>query len=335
MLPQFNRLARRTVAISSLAVLAACGGGGGRDGGDNGGGPAPGGNDGDGRTYLIKSGPDATRDMIAAMVQAAPGDVIQFDCGFFELESSLQLINTEDVRVKGCGKDKTVLSFKNNNAPEGILAVNVHGLWIEDLTVLDTGGNGIEFRGVDHGTIRRVRAIWSSGGGRESATPITADNAFADNAKLLNVTCTDPATPMKWAEALSAQLESGVLVERDGDGRIRYAGPAATDAQGAAVRNELTIDRDIVVLANPEIAGLPAWVAGLVAAGGLAAALERPVGALAEVWNELHRAAGGMGRLRAVGQLNRQMKPLNALQAARSVQPLSPQPELVGRHYQH
>jgi uncharacterized repeat protein (TIGR03806 family) len=176
-----------------LAVLAACGGGGG--GGDNGGGPAPGGGgSGDGRTYLIKPGANATRDMIAAEVQAAPGDVIQFDCGFFELESSLQLINTEDVHVKGCGKDKTVLSFKNNNAPEGILAVNVHGLWIEDLTVLDTGGNGIEFRGVDHGTIRRVRAIWSSGGGRESATPITADNAFADNAKVLNVACTDPAT---------------------------------------------------------------------------------------------------------------------------------------------
>ncbi|MEQ1437910.1 parallel beta-helix domain-containing protein [Fontimonas sp. SYSU GA230001] len=188
---RWSRTLRRAAVLSGLVLLAACGGG------ERGsaGGPAPGGGgSGDGRTYLIKPGANATRDMIAAMVQAAPGDVIQFDCGYFELESSLQLINTEDVHVKGCGKDRTVLSFKNNNAPEGILAVNVHGLWIEDLTVLDTGGNGIEFRGVDHGTIRRVRAIWSSGGGRESATPITAANAFADNAKLLNVPCTDPAT---------------------------------------------------------------------------------------------------------------------------------------------
>src|SRR3546814_7741872 len=67
------------------------------------------------------------------------------------------------------------------------LAVNVHGFTVQDLTVLDTGGNGIELRGVDHGTIQRVRAIWSSGGGRQSATPINASNVFANNARLLNV----------------------------------------------------------------------------------------------------------------------------------------------------
>ncbi|MFN1834306.1 sodium:solute symporter family protein [Balneola sp. MJW-20] len=44
--------------------------------------------------------------------------------------------------------------------------------------------------------------------------------------------------------------------------------------------NELYIDRDIMVLANPEIAGLPAWVAALVAAGGLAAALSTAAGLL-------------------------------------------------------
>ena len=35
-------------------------------------------------------------------------------------------------------------------------------------------------------------------------------------------TSRDPATPMKWAEALAAQLDSGVLVERDGDGHTAY-----------------------------------------------------------------------------------------------------------------
>lgn len=44
--------------------------------------------------------------------------------------------------------------------------------------------------------------------------------------------------------------------------------------------NELYVDRDIMVLANPEIAGLPNWVAGLVAAGGLAAALSTAAGLL-------------------------------------------------------
>ena len=44
--------------------------------------------------------------------------------------------------------------------------------------------------------------------------------------------------------------------------------------------NELYIDRDIMVLANPQIAKLPGWVVGLVAAGGLAAALSTAAGLL-------------------------------------------------------
>ncbi len=62
--------------------------------------------------------------------------------------------------------------------------------------------------------------------------------------------------------------------DRNGDGRIQYVGPASEQ------ENELTIDRDIMVLANPEIANLPGWVIGLVAAGGLAAALSTAAGLL-------------------------------------------------------
>ncbi len=60
----------------------------------------------------------------------------------------------------------------------------------------------------------------------------------------------------------------------NGDGLIQYTGPLSS------VPNELMIDRDIMVLANPEIAGLPDWVVGLVAAGGLAAALSTAAGLL-------------------------------------------------------
>ncbi|NGY05721.1 parallel beta-helix domain-containing protein [Solimonas terrae] len=187
------RLAALCAALS--LVLAACGGSSGKAKSPSG---SDGGGDGQtgptGRVFKVEPGDSATGEMVAAMVQAAPGDTIEFGCGYFELTSSLQLTNTEDVLVKGCGRDKTVLSFKHNNSPEGILAVNVQGLTVQDLTVLDTGGNGIELRGVDHGTLQHVRAIWSSGGGRQSATPITADNAFSNDARLLNVPCTDPAT---------------------------------------------------------------------------------------------------------------------------------------------
>ena len=62
--------------------------------------------------------------------------------------------------------------------------------------------------------------------------------------------------------------------DKNGDGNIQYRGAHSE------IDNELTIDRDIMVLANPEIAKLPNWVVGLVAAGGLAAALSTAAGLL-------------------------------------------------------
>jgi len=62
------------------------------------------------------------------------------------------------------------------------------------------------------------------------------------------------------------------FVDKNGDGQIQYVG----DPQ----LNELTVNRDIMVLANPEIAGLPNWVVALVAAGALAAALSTAAGLL-------------------------------------------------------
>jgi len=88
-------------------------------------------------------------------------------------------------------------------------------------------------------------------------------------------------------------------VDKDGDGRVKYRGgnaldpvkPIFIDERGASGErllansetsndNELYVDRDIMVLANPEIAALPNWVIALVAAGGLAAALSTAAGLL-------------------------------------------------------
>ena len=95
--------------------------------------------------------------------------------------------------------------------------------------------------------------------------------------------------------------ESGLLawMDKNEDGRIQYRGgsafsptkPIFAEASGqsgqrqllnaaTASENELYIDRDIIVLAHPEIASLPNWVVALVAAGGLAAALSTAAGLL-------------------------------------------------------
>jgi len=74
--------------------------------------------------------------------------------------------------------------------------------------------------------------------------------------------------------------------DKNGDGRIQYYDDSNEDFAATAKGygwngNEMTtVDRDIMVLANPEIANLPGWVIALVAAGGLAAALSTAAGLL-------------------------------------------------------
>jgi len=76
-----------------------------------------------------------------------------------------------------------------------------------------------------------------------------------------------PAWFRSWEETGLIRFE-----DKNGDGIIDYRGDPEL--------NELYVDRDIIVLANPEIAELPNWVIALVAAGGLAAALSTAAGLL-------------------------------------------------------
>mgnify|MGYP003599241067 FL=1 len=85
--------------------------------------------------------------------------------------------------------------------------------------------------------------------------------------------------------------KTGLLIynDKNADGKIQYVkgdafvlkdGKPQKDQPNAESANELYIDNDIMVLANPEIANLPNWVIALVAAGALAAALSTAAGLL-------------------------------------------------------
>ncbi len=72
---------------------------------------------------------------------------------------------------------------------------------------------------------------------------------------------------VKWEQTGLLKFE-----DKDGDGKLEMTADKAT--------NEIIIDRDIIVLSTPEVARLAPWVVGLVAAGGLAAALSTAAGLL-------------------------------------------------------
>lgn len=85
----------------------------------------------------------------------------------------------------------------------------------------------------------------------------------------------------RWEETKLIQWE-----DSNGDGKIQAFNDKNIDFQAKAEieygwnKSELTVDRDIMVLANPEIAQLPNWVIALIAAGGIAAALSTAAGLL-------------------------------------------------------
>ncbi|MGO2008314.1 sodium:solute symporter family protein [Vreelandella alkaliphila] len=76
--------------------------------------------------------------------------------------------------------------------------------------------------------------------------------------------------------------ETGLIAFNDlnSDGRIQMYNDATDYSDRGWEGNELTVNNDILVLANPEIANLPGWVIGLIAAGGIAAALSTAAGLL-------------------------------------------------------
>ncbi|MCH2451928.1 MAG: cation acetate symporter [Gemmatimonadetes bacterium] len=97
---------------------------------------------------------------------------------------------------------------------------------------------------------------------------------------LLNTVSEQPYSEMP--EWFTTWESTGLISYEDHnqDGLIQFVGPEAQTIDAKPITNELTIDQDIMVLANPEISGLPNWVIGLVAAGALAAALSTAAGLL-------------------------------------------------------
>ncbi|MDN3524370.1 sodium:solute symporter family protein [Halomonas sabkhae] len=97
------------------------------------------------------------------------------------------------------------------------------------------------------------------------------------------------ANPILYAdrpEWIRTWEETGLIEyeDKNNDDRIQLYNESESFASTAEQRgwegNELTVNNDILVLANPEIANLPGWVIGLIAAGGLAAALSTAAGLL-------------------------------------------------------
>ncbi len=132
----------------------------------------------------------------------------------------------------------------------------------------------------------RTSALWALLGIALLYTTAPAVAAFARTNLLSTVNNAEYAQMPAWFKNWE---KTGLVTfnDKNSDGFIQYYNDTNKDAafqtraaEAGWLGNELIIDRDIIVLANPEIAKLPNWVVGLVAAGALAAALSTAAGLL-------------------------------------------------------
>ncbi len=113
----------------------------------------------------IAAGEDAQKRAQTALINAKPGEVIEFGDGKFEFTSTLSL-DVSNVTIRGQGHDKTILAFDQQGqgtGGEGILVTSKEKATIESLAVEDAKGDAIKVNGCDGVTFRNVRTSWSGG----------------------------------------------------------------------------------------------------------------------------------------------------------------------------
>jgi parallel beta-helix repeat protein len=113
----------------------------------------------------IDPGPDAPKRAQAALINAKPGDVIEFGAGRFDFRSTLSL-DVSGVTIHGQGPDKTILSFKDQGqgtGGEGLLVTSKENVTLRDFAVEDARGDAIKVNGTRRIVFRNVRAEWTGG----------------------------------------------------------------------------------------------------------------------------------------------------------------------------
>jgi parallel beta-helix repeat protein len=111
---------------------------------------------------IIVADADFQKKTMEALLKAKPDSTIELPEGKFQLDASLSL-SVNNVKIKGQGMDKTILSFKGQSSGAEGLLVTADGFSIEDLSIEDTKGDALKIKGGNGITIRRVRTAWTGG----------------------------------------------------------------------------------------------------------------------------------------------------------------------------
>jgi len=122
-----------------------------------------------GKVTKIDAGEDAHKRAQTALINAKPGDTIEFGEGKFEFASTLSC-DVSNLIIRGQGPDKTILAFRQQGqgtGGEGVLITSKEKVTIENLAVEDAKGDAVKVNNCNGITFRKVRTSW---GGEQKET---------------------------------------------------------------------------------------------------------------------------------------------------------------------
>lgn len=139
--------------------------------------------EGDADVVTFSPGPDAQKKILEELILATPGTVFQFEEGTFEFTDGLSLAE-DNVTIRGRGMDKTILSFKNQEAGAEGLYITSNNVVVEDIAIEDTKGNAIKSLKANNIVYRNVRTEWTGGplstNGAYGLYPVSSKNVTVD-----------------------------------------------------------------------------------------------------------------------------------------------------------
>ena len=132
----------------------------------------------------ISPGDDDQKSIQTLLLTAQPGETLYFDEGVFRFRDELSLEGIDGVTLKGRGMQKTIFSFKDQEAGAQGLIVKANQFTIEDMAIEDTKGDGIKVQDADGVVFRRFRMEWTVGpdsmNGSYGIYPVSSQNILME-----------------------------------------------------------------------------------------------------------------------------------------------------------
>lgn len=134
---------------------------------------------------VLKAGANAADDAQLAFIETANETTIRFEAGQFSFTNTLSMDGKKKIRIKGAGRDKTILDFSGQTSGgDGVLVTNSESIRFEDLTIRDAKGDALKTRDCKQVSFVNVGTVWSgepdSTNGAYGLYPVLCSEVFID-----------------------------------------------------------------------------------------------------------------------------------------------------------